>query len=119
MTNQRAPQTAGNAALTVAILLFNRLDQLDATGPFEVLAQMSNVKVDLVSSGSSPLVDMRGLTLVPTATLTEITATDVLVIPGGAGQESLMDDATVLSWLQRIARLGLAEPPLPLPGPSS
>ncbi len=85
MTNPRPSPAVGDAALRVAILVFNRLDQLDATGPFEVLAQMSNVRVDLVSSSYSPVVDMRGLTLLPTATLTEVTATDVLVVPGGAG----------------------------------
>ncbi|HEY0464025.1 MAG TPA: DJ-1/PfpI family protein [Polyangiaceae bacterium] len=102
MPNQTPRQAASDSLLTVAILIYDRLDQLDATGPFEVLAQMSNVKVDLVSSRPAPVLDMRGLTLVPTANLTDLSAADVLVVPGGAGQEALMDDATVLGWLQRV-----------------
>ena len=44
---------------------------------------------------------MKGLRLTPDATLAEAPPLDVLHVPGGFGQEALMDDAEVLGWIRQ------------------
>jgi len=48
--------------------------------------------------------DARGLILTPELAFSEVPALDVLVIPGGPGQEDLMDDEAVLSFICAQAR---------------
>jgi cyclohexyl-isocyanide hydratase len=44
--------------------------------------------------------DLKGLRLTPDATLTEAPRLDVLHVPGGFGQEALMDDWQVIDWIR-------------------
>jgi hypothetical protein len=44
--------------LKIAFLLFQHVDQLDVTGPFEVLAQLKNAQVLLVAHDRSSVLDM-------------------------------------------------------------
>jgi cyclohexyl-isocyanide hydratase len=44
--------------------------------------------------------DARGLRLTPDATLAEAPKLDLLHVPGGFGQEALMEDADVLDWVR-------------------
>ncbi len=89
--------------LAIGSLLFDGIDQIDLTGPFEVLARLPNVTHRLYAPTTAPVRDVNGLRLLPDATLTEAPPLDVLHIPGGAGQEALMDDALLLDWLRRQA----------------
>ena len=47
--------------------------------------------------------DINGLRLAPDATLEDAPQLDLLHVPGGYGQEALMDDDVVLGWLRRQA----------------
>jgi cyclohexyl-isocyanide hydratase len=47
--------------------------------------------------------DIRGLRLTPDAALAEAPKLDVLHVPGGFGQENLMEDETVLAWIRQQA----------------
>lgn len=87
--------------MDIAILLFDRLTALDAVGPYEVLAQVPGAAVTFVARDAGPVTDGAGwLTLAATASLAELTAPAVVVVPGGQGQSALMDDHPVLSWLR-------------------
>lgn len=81
--------------------MFDRLDQIDLTGPFEVLARLPNSTCCLYAKSAEPVRDIRGLRLMPDATLAEAPMLDVLHVPGGFGQEVLMDDDEVLGWVRR------------------
>ncbi len=89
--------------LQIGSLLFEGLDQIDLTGPFEVLAQIPNATYRLYARTTAPVRDMRGLRLTPDAALSEAPQLDVLHVPGGIGQQALMEDAAVLDWLRRQA----------------
>jgi cyclohexyl-isocyanide hydratase len=89
--------------LEIGLLLYPKLTQLDLTGPLEVFWRMSNTRVHLVWKTREPVTSDRGLTLIPTMTLEECPALDVVVVPGGAGQVALMDDAEVLGFLVKQA----------------
>ncbi len=87
--------------LEIGLLLFPKLTQLDLTGPLEVFGRLSNTRVHLLWKSLDPVVSDRGLTLMPTMTLDQCPALDVIVVPGGAGQVVLMDDDEVLGFLLR------------------
>ena len=92
-----------DSRLEIGLLLYPRLTQLDLTGPLEVFWRMSNTRVHLLLKTREPVSSDRGLTLSPTMTLEECPALDVVVVPGGAGQVALMDDAAVLGFLVKQA----------------
>lgn len=88
----------------IGMLIFPRLTQLDMTGPYEVLARMPNTKVDLVAHTMEPVKTDRGMMILPTVTIADCPPLDVVVVPGGPGQQDLMEDKVVLEFLQRQAR---------------
>jgi len=89
--------------LQIGSLLFDGLDQIDLTGPFEVLSRIPNATYRVYAKTTDPVRDVKGLKLTPDATLAEAPQLDVLHVPGGFGQEALMDDEEVLGWLQQQA----------------
>ena len=89
--------------LRIGSLLFEGVDQIDLTGPFEVLSRLPNATHRVYAPGTATVRDIRGLRLSPDATLADAPPLDVLHVPGGYGQEALMDDATVLDWLRHQA----------------
>ena len=89
--------------IEIGSLLFEDLDQIDLTGPFEVLSRLPGARHRLYGSTAGAVRDVMGLRLIPDATLAEAPRLDVLHVPGGAGQEALMDDESVLGWLRTQA----------------
>jgi cyclohexyl-isocyanide hydratase len=89
--------------LQIGSLLFEGLDQIDLTGPFEVLARIPNSTYRLYGKTTQSVRDHRGLVLMPDATLADAPQLDVLHVPGGFGQEGVMEDEDVLGWIRRQA----------------
>src|SRR5256885_9364041 len=89
--------------LQIGSLLFDGLDQIDLTGPFEVLSRIPNSTYRIYGKSAETVRDLRGLRLTPDAPLAEALQLNVLHVPGGFGQEALMDDAEVLGWIAEQA----------------
>jgi cyclohexyl-isocyanide hydratase len=89
--------------LQIGSLLFEGLDQIDLTGPFEVFSRIPNTTYRLFAKTTAPVRDVRGLRITPDAALSDAPQLDVLHVPGGFGQEALMDDHEVLDWIRRQA----------------
>jgi cyclohexyl-isocyanide hydratase len=87
----------------IGMLVFPRLTQLDMTGPYEVLARLPNTKVHLVAHTMAPVKTDRGMEIVPTVTFAGCPQLDIVMVPGGPGQQDLMEDAPVLEFLNRQA----------------
>lgn len=85
--------------LQIGSLLFDGLDQIDLTGPFEVLSRIPNATYRLYAKTTDPVRDVKGLQLTPDATLAAAPRLDVLHVPGGFGQEALMENEEILSWI--------------------
>lgn len=92
-----------NQPLQIGSLLFQGLDQIDLTGPFEVLSRIPNSTYRIYGKSTAPVQDLKGLRLTPDASLAEAPQLDVLHVPGGPGQEACMDDEEVLDWVSRQA----------------
>jgi cyclohexyl-isocyanide hydratase len=89
--------------LKIGSLLFEGIDQIDLTGPFEVLSRLPNATHRIYGKTTDPVRDVNGLRLAPDAALADAPALDVLHVPGGRGQEALMADDAVLDWLRAQA----------------
>jgi len=89
--------------LQIGALIFPGIDQFDFTGPFEVLSRVPNATFHTIGLDTAPLRDMKGLILTPEKSLWEVPPLDVLLVPGGAGQVQLMEDASVLSFIRQHA----------------
>lgn len=89
--------------LQIGSLLFEGVDQIDLTGPFEVLSRIPNATYRIFGKTADPVRDLKGLRLTPDAALVDAPQLDVLHIPGGFGQEALMEDDEVLGWIRRQA----------------
>lgn len=89
--------------LCIGSLLFEGVDQIDLTGPFEVLSRIPNSTYRIYGKTAAPVRDLKGLLLTPDTALANAPPLDVLHVPGGFGQEALMDDADVLDWIRQQA----------------
>jgi cyclohexyl-isocyanide hydratase len=87
----------------IGMLIFPRLTQLDMTGPYEVLARLPNTVVDLVARTPDPVTTDRGMQILPTVTYADCPPLDVVMVPGGPGQQDLMEDEAALEFLRKIA----------------
>ena len=89
--------------LLIGALMFEGMDQIDLTGPFEVLSRVPNSTYRIYAKTAGPVRDLNGLRLIPDAALAAAPQLDVLHVPGGFGQEALMQDQEVRAWIQKQA----------------
>lgn len=87
--------------LSVGCLIFERMDQIDFTGPFEVLSRMPGTTIQIVGKDAAPVRDVQGLRLSPDLAIADAELFDVLLVPGGHGQLALMQDEAVLGLIRR------------------
>jgi cyclohexyl-isocyanide hydratase len=87
----------------IGMLIFSRMTQLDVTGPYEVLARLPDTAVELVARTLAPVRTDRGMQIVPSTTYADCLPLDVIMVPGGPGQQDLMEDEQALSFLRRQA----------------
>jgi cyclohexyl-isocyanide hydratase len=78
--------------LTIGALIYPRMDQIDFSGPFEVLSRIPNSTIHVIAKTNSPVRDIQGLVLTPDMSIAETPELDVLLVPGGHGQQRLMND---------------------------
>ncbi|MBD8905419.1 DJ-1/PfpI family protein [Methylorubrum zatmanii] len=89
--------------IEIGFLVFPQVQQLDLTGPYEVLAMVPGARVHLVAKTLAPVASTTGLVLTPTITFTACPALDVICVPGGSGVNPLLEDAETLDFLRRQA----------------
>lgn len=93
----------------VAILVFEGVEVLDFSGPFEVFAVSSQLhhrslfEVGLVAEDVTPMRAANDLIITPNWCYGEMPAPDVLVIPGGGGSRRAMADQALRHWVIQAA----------------
>ena len=75
--------------LTIGCLIFSRMDQIDFTGPFEVLSRIPDSTTHVIAKTKNPVRDIQGLVLTPEISIAEASELDLLLVPGGFGQQRL------------------------------
>jgi cyclohexyl-isocyanide hydratase len=87
----------------IGMLIFPGMTQLDMTGPYEVLARLPDTTVALIARTLDPVTTDRGMQIVPTVTYASCPPLDVVMVPGGPGQQDLMENEQALEFLRRQA----------------
>ena len=89
--------------MDIGFLVFPRVQQLDLTGPYEVLASLPQARALLVAKSLDPVASATGLRLTPDVTFADCPELDVICVPGGDGVNPLLGDAETLAFLRRQA----------------
>ncbi len=97
------PEGPHDGHLNIGAIIYPLMDQIDFTGPFEVLARLPESTFHVIGKDLAPVRDMRGLLLTPEENFSQAPQLDLLIVPGGHGQEALMDDETVLGFIRNQA----------------
>ncbi|VVE89650.1 DJ-1/PfpI family protein [Pandoraea bronchicola] len=96
-----------NRHLKIGGLIFPSMDQCDFTGPFEVLSRIPNSTFHTLWKDKGTVRDMRGLQLVPDTSFEDAPQLDVLLVPGGYGQEEAATNKEVLAFIREQAKRAL------------
>jgi len=89
--------------MQIAFVLYPRFTALDIVGPFQTLAEVPGVDAFFVAAEAGPVIDHTGrLSLVATKSFDEVTAPDVVVVPGGMADRQADGDDPVVQWLRRV-----------------
>lgn len=89
--------------MKIAILLYEGFTALDAVGPYEVLARIPGADLAFVAARAGVVTSDTGfLKLTATAALDDVTAADVVLVPGGPGDEAARAHGPTLEWLRRL-----------------
>ncbi|MBU2835051.1 DJ-1/PfpI family protein [Acidithiobacillus thiooxidans] len=87
--------------LIIGALIFQDVDQLDFTGPFEVLSRIPNSTFYIIGKEKGIIRDMRGMQLIADTSIDDTPPLDVLLIPGGYGQEQAAVDDKILQFIRQ------------------
>jgi transcriptional regulator GlxA family with amidase domain len=89
--------------MKTSILIFDGITGLDAIGPYEVLRSVPGWEVEFVAASvGEKRTDSGALGISADYALDEVTETDIVLVPGGAGNRPLLEDDEVLGWLREI-----------------
>jgi len=99
--SERPKPEMSTRPISVGCLIYAQMDQIDFTGPFEILSRMPDTAVTVVGKELGPIQDVQGLQLTPDVSIAEVGTFDVLVVPGGYGQQPLMHDEEVLGLIRK------------------
>ena len=91
--------------MQIAIFVYDYMTALDAVGPYEILSRLPGAETIVIGEQRGPVrCDTRSLALVADAALDEVTAPDVLIVPGWSGsrQENVLQPGPVQDWLRAV-----------------
>lgn len=89
--------------ISIGIVAFPNITQLDLTGPYEVFSRLKEKRLELVWKDTDPIHSDTGFVITPTCDYENSPQYDVIVVPGGPGQQGLMDDQETLAFLKAQA----------------
>ena len=95
--------------LTVGVLLFPQVEELDFVGPFEILSYINKIrpestKVLLIAESAEPVKAFNGMKIIPDVTMANCPQLDILVAPGGKGRYAAMKNTAIKEFIQQQAQ---------------
>ena len=103
--------------VTVGILVFDDVEVLDFSGPFEVFSRTRTTpgpesrrsddtapfRVVTVAKTREPVTATGGLVVTPHHGFSDAPKIDLLLVPGGFGTRPLIDDAETIDWVKQVS----------------
>jgi transcriptional regulator GlxA family with amidase domain len=92
-------------SITTGVLLFDGAEELDFVGPWEVFTQarMPGDSVVSIAERLDPIQCAKGMRVLPDHTLEDAPALDVLLVPGGQGTRTEVDNPVMIDWIAKVA----------------
>lgn len=85
----------------IGFLIYPYFTQIDVTGPAQVLSALRNAKIHMLWKTTDPVETDAGFSINPTTSFDRSPQLDVICIPGGPGQQAIMDDEAVLAFVKQ------------------
>ena len=87
--------------MQIAYLLYDRFTALDITGPHDVLNSVPGNEAVFVAECAGPVRNESDtLSLVADASLEDVPSPDIVVVPGGFGNRTLLDHEPLHEWIR-------------------
>lgn len=87
--------------VTIGMILFEGMTQLDLTGPLEVFSRFPDTKIHLISKTTDPVRSDRGLRIIPDTTFSNCPEKlTVIFVPGGPGVSHVLADDEYVDFIR-------------------
>jgi transcriptional regulator GlxA family with amidase domain len=88
--------------MKIVVLLFDNFTALDIVGPYEVLNKLPDSKILFAGLEKKEYSDPYGLRISADSSIDEIFDADILLVPGGPGIDSLLNNNVIIEWIRKI-----------------
>ena len=89
--------------MKIAVLLYEEMTALDAIGPYEVLSRLPGAELRFVGEKRGVVRSDTGfLGLSADHAISEVTETDILLVPGGPGDAAVQKSEPILDWIRAL-----------------
>jgi transcriptional regulator GlxA family with amidase domain len=97
---------------TFGLLLFDNVEELDFVGPWEVFTASSMLTVNgggaadtivTIAERDLPILCNKGLRVLPDCTFDDHPNLDVILVPGGFGTRTEVDNPALIGWLSDVS----------------
>ncbi len=89
--------------MKIAVLLYEEMTALDAIGPYEVLSRLPGAELRFVGEKRGVVRSDTGfLGLSADHAISEVTETDILLVPGGPGDAVVQKSEPILEWIRAL-----------------
>ena len=78
---------------------------LDVFGPVELLSQVPDMRISFLGKEKEPVQSAQGVRVLTDLPYTNLENPGILLIPGGAGTRTLVQDTAFLSWVKETGQL--------------
>ena len=86
----------------VGILIFDGVQIIDYTAPYEIFGQVSELQPFTVAADKEPITTAMGMDVIPTYSFADAPPIDILVVPGG-NILGFTDDRDAMTWVKTAA----------------
>lgn len=86
--------------MDIGFLVYPRHTPLDLVGPWDVLARLPDATAHLIWTRPGPVQAERAMEISATTSFADAPPLDVLIVPGGPGQLSLMKHTLLLDYIR-------------------
>lgn len=95
------------SARSVGVLLYEKVDTLDFTGPHDVFGLAGYLgggfQVFTLAEKEDPVTTVSGITITPRYSFDNCPAIDILIVPGGFGARTEINNSELIAWIREAA----------------
>ena len=90
--------------MDIGLLVYPRHTPLDLVGPWEVLTRLPDARIHMIWTRPGPVQADRGMEISASIAFADAPPLDLLLVPGGPGQLSLMKHTLLMEFIRECAQ---------------